>query len=170
MYPFVLLFDLEGNEGFGECPGSALHGQLFLLQLFLRKYMVFDPRCTERPTRMTLTAVDVQFATVEISSQGRARVLPSQLGACAMIGVRGRMTLAQPSIETSPHSTGVKHALFMTIESITSLVSAVFAVLLWSTDDVLSSPVMSSDTRTRLNEVTSGGPAAVRSYDFALTK
>ena len=41
----------------------------------------FNPRCTERPTRMTLTALDIQFATVEISSHGWARVLPSQLEA-----------------------------------------------------------------------------------------
>ena len=65
----------------------VLHEQLFLLQPVLPQIWVhvFNPRCTERPTRMTLTALDVQFATVEISFQGR--VLASHLGARAMMGV-----------------------------------------------------------------------------------
>ena len=38
LYAGWLLCDGEEYEGLGECPGSALHGQLFLLQLVLRKY------------------------------------------------------------------------------------------------------------------------------------
>ena len=67
----------------------VLRGQLFLLQPVLPQIWVhvFNPRCTERPTRMTLTALDVQFVAVEISFQGR--VSASHLGARAMMGVMG---------------------------------------------------------------------------------
>ena len=135
---------------------------------------VFNPTCTERPTRMTLTALYIQFPTVEnpISGQGKCFAKPAggvcndgreeQDDSCPQIdtqALRRHHILLEPNM---PYSSLLNPSHHWSVPSSWSYCG--------SMDDVLSSPVTSSDTRTRLDEVTSGDLAAVRSYDFALTK